>query len=474
MSFTVSFYNYAKKPNSTARPTGAGTGYDCILKDGSSIRNPTIILQAGLAAAPLFNYCYIAEYGRYYYVDNWTWTDHRLWAADLSTDVLATFKTEIGNSNLYVVRSAAASNPDLIDTYYPAETDSQFSAVSAVSPFTLNVQSGTFVIGVSSGDTPTYGTCTYYAVDSANMIALMRSLNSDFVSLANNFSAADASLELQKALINPFKYINSCIWFPVDYGDMPAVSSVSAINVGGIDMTANGSKIFANSPLMNFTLSWALPDHPQIARGRFMNNAYRKLFLQIPPFGAVELDPSIACNYSKVIAEIAIDATTGQAAVRIGCGNNTTIETLITRYECPAGVEMQLSTNYRDSFNALSAGVTGLLNTAAGLISGNVIGAAVSAVSGITSATNSMRPHLESVGGQGSFASYAGTCTLYVQFVILADEDLTHAGRPLCENRTISGLAGYNKVLDGDIDIPGFGAEADEIKNYLEAGFFYE
>ena len=108
MAFTVNFYNFAKRENATHRPSGSGTEYSCILKEASSIANPTIQLDIGTGSDPVFNYCYIPEFNRYYWITDWTWVRNRLWEAALSTDLLATFRDDIGSSSLYVLRSSAS------------------------------------------------------------------------------------------------------------------------------------------------------------------------------------------------------------------------------------------------------------------------------------------------------------------------------------------------------------------------------
>ena len=54
------------------------------------------------------------------------------------------------------------------------------------------------------------------------------------------------------------------------------------------------------------------------------------------------------------------------------------------------------------------------------------------------------------------------------------DDDNTHNGRPLCDVRQISSLSGYMIIQDGDVTIAGTATEDSKIRNYLEAGFYYE
>ena len=77
MSITIKFYTFAKRINSTKQPTGAAAlSSDCIIKRGSSIINPTIELDIGLATSPAaYNYAYIADWNRYYWVQDWIFNE---------------------------------------------------------------------------------------------------------------------------------------------------------------------------------------------------------------------------------------------------------------------------------------------------------------------------------------------------------------------------------------------------------------
>ena len=114
----VTFYNFSKRRNSTKRPSG-GTSYTCLLKEDTSTARPSIAIKwNGSSSAPAgFNYCYIPDFGRYYWVNSWTYSE-RQWIAACSVDVLATYKTEIGGSSKYVLRAASDYDPEVIDTLY--------------------------------------------------------------------------------------------------------------------------------------------------------------------------------------------------------------------------------------------------------------------------------------------------------------------------------------------------------------------
>lgn len=486
MAFNVDFYVFSKKTNSTNRPTATPTTHACVLKTESSIASPVLLLNLGLQIAPNWNYCYIAAYNRYYFINNWTWTDDRLWQADLVTDLLATFKDQIGAAQLYVLRSSYTYDGYVPDEYYPSKANSQFQVLQQATPFTFNAQSGSYVIGISSGLHPTYGTNTYYLMDSSQLDALMQALNTEIVTQVHLFNEADASYALQKALIDPFQFVTSCTWFPLSNADMPGIGGQATVTAGGFPLdSATGQKINASTPIVEYSLAFTLPDHPQIARGQYLNASHRKLFLEIPPFGTAELDGTIACRYSKIIVKMGLDVISGMATIRIGCGDGTDITELLERYEARVGVPIQLNNIQSDLLGVAGGAVRGLGGMAMGVFMGSVSGTLTSMASGIGDIVRSAKPRAVSMGSTGSYASLVNTvpqgtptsyvvqAKLYVQFLILVDEDNDHSGRPLCQLQTIGNIPGFIMVKDGELDLPAFAGEEQEVRAFLEGGFFY-
>lgn len=65
------------------------------LKDETSIINPVILIQADNVSG--YNYAYIKEFDRYYFIDDIVSVRTGLWKIKLSVDVLESFQTEIKN-----------------------------------------------------------------------------------------------------------------------------------------------------------------------------------------------------------------------------------------------------------------------------------------------------------------------------------------------------------------------------------------
>ncbi len=63
---TAYFYTFSKRENSTLRPTGEGAAVSVSLKVPSSIERPTLEIRD--ANISTYNYLYISDYARYYFI----------------------------------------------------------------------------------------------------------------------------------------------------------------------------------------------------------------------------------------------------------------------------------------------------------------------------------------------------------------------------------------------------------------------
>ena len=480
MAFTVNFYNFAKRENATYRPTGSGTQYSCTLKEASSIANPTIRLNVGTATDPAFNSAYIAEFDRYYWVTDWTWIENRLWEASLSTDLLATFKDEIGASILYVLRSSASYDENIIDDYYPVKITCQTDTTIGLSPWIhtagtddIDLSAGVFVVGYVTSQQPNdshmYGSIVYSAMKQSGLRALVDELLDDSLLSGSGFDTADATLALQKSLIDPLSYIKSCVWLPVLYETLPG-NELSALKIWDWSIACDHKIISNDPPYIQYTVSMDIIKHPlTLTRGNYLNTApYTRVNMDLPPFGNLELDTTLTANATQVQSLITFDLITGQGRARVIVDGVCT-----DMAESQIGVPIQLSQVMKDYLGAAQSGFNAVVGTISGIVSGQYAGAISSAGNGIANAVRSMQPRGSSVGGNGSFAHLKNRPRLYHQFMIPVDEDLSHTGRPLCQNVQISTIPGYVKVKDGEVDINGFTGEAEAIREDLENGFFY-
>lgn len=89
------------------------------LKKDTSIINPVFeISYTELSNLKNINYCYVADFGRYYYVDNIDMGVGGIMFVNCSVDVLMSFKDSIKNIEGTVKRAENLSNGYIIDDNY--------------------------------------------------------------------------------------------------------------------------------------------------------------------------------------------------------------------------------------------------------------------------------------------------------------------------------------------------------------------
>lgn len=89
--------------------------YDCILKESTSIINPTIRLKATNVNVLKGNYCYIPKFNRFYYINNVTSINADTWELSLHVDVLMSFRDDIETRHVVFNHSESGYNLYLND-----------------------------------------------------------------------------------------------------------------------------------------------------------------------------------------------------------------------------------------------------------------------------------------------------------------------------------------------------------------------
>ena len=470
MSFKVNLYTLSKRDNSTKRPNTTPAEYDCILKDGCSLFNPAIQLDLGLAQDPSqYNYAYIPAFGRYYFIEDWYFSD-RLWTAHMAVDVLATYKTEIGDASLYVLRAYHDHDGRVIDNLYPMKTQCAFDSTVITHDWWSDLS---YVVGtVSIGGN--MGSLAYYGMDSGNINTMCANLMdyNYIVTAPNGFDPADLSGPLQLSLVDPIQYIKSCMALPVSLNDLANIGSAAVVYAYSWDSGATGYKI-ALAPYINKSFQFAIKKHPDTnSRGAFVNSSpYTLATLTMPPFGTIEIDTSVICkadNNDTLDAMVRLDPITGKAILTVSFKN-----TVLNRVEAQLGVPVSLSSVTRDYVGAASSVLGSVGGMVGSALAGNV-GSFIGSAAGLGSAAHSMCPRATTVGTTGGFATGMGDFRLDFQFFRPVNDDPVHNGRPLCEVRQLKTLPGYMLIQDGDVTIAGTATEDSKIRNYLESGFYYE
>lgn len=483
----VSFYKMDKRLNSTKQPAAAPfVEYaNVILKSPSSIVNPTIaIVEKGVGfASPIgCNYAHIADYGRYYWVRNWTFQDHQ-WIASLEVDPLATYKTRIGSESKYVLRAASDYNQEVMDTLYPAQSD---LADTISKPFTIpdwNVfgSSSNYVMTViGEGNAAGTGSIVSQFLLSATLVQdvidnMLNAVNNDVVNFTANdiFESLKQMLYLPSRLVTDLsKYVVSLMWFPCSFN---VGGTLRPLKLGMWQVLANMQPI--TSPLfignggngVDIDLSSIVPVSSE--KWEYMA-PFASYWLEWEPFGTIPIDSVDVVNSIKLRLEYQVDSISGLGLLRVYAYQTASDRRLIAARTAQVGVVVPFGGTAPNYAGAITGAIS-VASTASAWMNGNASGGELAGAIG--SAASAAAPNGFSSGTSGGGVGIKNVGSFYGRVLRHTDTDPTEHGRPLCEIKTLNTLSGYVKCADGHISAPSATqAELAAVESYLTGGFFYE
>ena len=505
----VTLYQFNKKPNSTAIPSGGGTSFNAQLVENCSIQSPVLQIRMSDMTIPTnFNYARINIFSRYYFIINTTYNaDLGCWTFYLKSDVLATAKTNILASTQFVERSFSRHNLMIPDGAYITDGIPQYSNTIHSNFFNATPGTGYYIIGVIStgANMSRFGGIQYYILSSSDMNALV-----NFMMGTDNYADASVtqiSADLLGFLADPMQFIVSCKFIPrldiitsEDTGHMMR----AAIKFGAWESTVYGYRLpddFINpAPVIRRGFSMQLTQHPQaVTRGGWLNgNKTTERVLRFEPWGLIPLDCNRLVEYENIYLDVAIDIITGDGILSIYAIENPStvpanIDTLPLinsqsssvlidiplaqlRHEgyLKMGLDMFIKPRENATTGALSGfasgGMAGALMGAAG---GFVSGGGLSSISGMYEALQDFYGSPQSQGTPGSLLCRMPVI-IFNKFMNLVSEDLAEFGRPLCSYTTLTNLTGYTKCVNANIATNLLEPEDREIESFLNSGFFIE
>lgn len=473
----ANFYIHPKRVNSTLIPTGSGTGYDITLKDDTSLLQPDIVLKwTGSGSPTSYNYVYIPDFMRYYWISNWTYSE-RCWVASCSVDVLASYKTYIGAAEKYVLRSASESDPLAMDTLYPAKAETTWSLeyldMTDSAYAGLDLSTGCYIMGVSGANaTGSVGGVTYYVLTQAELTYLLaNALHGNSRIINNDLPAATDLTEIMRLIgelayrgtTNIYQFINSLMWVPFPQlalsptETQPIYLGMVQAGIGHIPYTS----IYEHS--FGIVLSGITIGSP---RWEYVE-PYAQYELYWAPFGSIPLDGKALASAGSMNFTLQFDVISGLCRFIYG------YSALTPAGEATAmlGVPIALHGQWYDFSSLLAIPQTmagGIINTAlTGLPD-------IGAVASIASAVETFKPHATGSGRSGGRAGISPV--LYITCCRLSHvpEDIPDNGRPLCQIVQINTLSGYVQCADGHLAISCTDGELEQLSDFLTGGFFYE
>lgn len=147
MAFTISLFKTASENNRVVKVLTDEKQLSGELRNQTSVLNPSIRIESSDNISG-YNYCYIPEFGRYYYIVDIISVRTNCWQVSLRCDVLMSYKDQIKSITGIVVRQENNPNKLLVDRLEKLQSDKEIDILYYPEAFSKNLQ---FILVTAGG-----------------------------------------------------------------------------------------------------------------------------------------------------------------------------------------------------------------------------------------------------------------------------------------------------------------------------------
>lgn len=431
----ITLYNFSKRVNSTKQPT-QGTIKNVNLKSECSIYNPIFTFSNNET-----NFNYIKAWDRFYYVTDIKHTPNNYIEVSCSIDLLASYKSNILNTNAFVLFSTNQFNSSIVDNRLSSNKNVIVKSTTANLSFTSSLVKRHIVSYIGTNGS------NYVALTDEALGRLVTSIQSnEFAELFN-----DPQNALAKVLTDTSSCITSCIYNPCTVTG--AVKEV--ILAGGYESGVTGNAVNRDSDMeIDISIPWNFTDFRQ-------RSQFTSLLLYLPGYGYQPLNADNYNGKDSIHIRANLDSVVGEITYLID--HKTKCSATLSSQE-------QISTTSSGKGSVLGMVANGVGALATGLV--NPIGTFNTVVS-------SLETNPGSIGSNGGLTSFNAkhNITLYCISHNTNVEPSTLAnnyGRPLNEVINIGSISGYCECANASVSAPTSQENIDVINNYLNGGVYIE
>lgn len=506
----VQFGTDGKRINSTKIPT-LETTVTCVLKRPCTVENPVLDVST---FNPRWSVAFIPDFHRYYFVSNIESISNSITRYHLTVDPMASFKQRILAHQVYVVRSQNMGSNKLVDPYathtadnpniyqmtfpqdLPGETPSFIGKFS---------QSGCYILQTAGkGTTTSIGQCVNaYLIDENGLRALINGLFTESTYTSSGVTVAGA----EKTFFNPFQYIVSCRWFPIDPTEIQTGNADVPVRFGWFYVSANTAPArLVKEPIVISNTDFSLPS---LVDWTASSPEYSRYIIQVPGFGSMEIDPAFAGLplYCHIVADLLTGGARCEIRQQTISGVYDTLkDPVLTSANGYWGVDVMLTQLSSDAssmasnvINSLMSGMSGgemgatdlyaayFGSGAADTTGANIVSKVIGALDFVPlvgsmfkkGLQNMLQPSLSvngAVGSMSSFLGINGKLRLTIKHYDVLEPNMNDiAGLPCHRKLLLSNCTGYTQCNNASVSIQSATIQEKlTIKKYLEGGFWIE
>lgn len=147
MAFTISLFKTNSENNRVVKTLTDEKQLSGELRNQTSVLNPSIRIESADNIST-YNYAYIQEFGRYYYISDITSVRTNCWIISLRCDVLMSYSAQIKALRPIIEREEVGQSSGLIDSDMPININKKVQKYYFPKGFTKDIQ---YVLTTSGG-----------------------------------------------------------------------------------------------------------------------------------------------------------------------------------------------------------------------------------------------------------------------------------------------------------------------------------
>lgn len=470
MALTAVFYNFSKRQNSTKVPANlAGTSFNVVLKNPTSMNAPVFTLNADTFS---FNYCLFNF--AYYFVTDVVSVRNDIWEIHCTKDVLATYRTEILNSQAYVLYDTSA-NTEIVDSRLAI--NSTPTVDSAQTEITQLDGAGVYALCVVGK----YSTDTWIIPDTTALLDVIdiQALGILTPQLAPTQPTVMEQIKVSLDYLNQVftqllssgkapDCIRSCRWIPWNIsGD----SQSNHIFLGNFETNVYGSRVETPNVLFTYqvTIPWQANDWRRLS-------PYTQVYLYLPFIGIINIPTATIKDYARLTVEYCVSKLTGELSV-IVAGGDTGLHP-IGVYQGNSGTPVP----FGNSNITPAARSTGMIQAAGaiGAMATGGIAAGAAGLVGLMSGMSNMMVGVPSTVGTASGGTDAGLPRYIECITVFHDTNVAPGsvaatiGTPTFAQKTLSSVSGYVQTHEFSLRADAPDQDLQRVNTYLNGGAFIE
>lgn len=149
----INLFTYNKEKNRINKTSYISNRFvmDGVLRNDTSAINPSILIEKTNPAIYKYNYMYIPDFGRYYFIEDITQIRNNLWEIKARCDVLYTYMTDILSNKCIIEKAESSTDANLYLNDGSFVTDAR--KYNEVIPFTNGLSlNGSYILICAGGN----------------------------------------------------------------------------------------------------------------------------------------------------------------------------------------------------------------------------------------------------------------------------------------------------------------------------------